>query len=1090
MAFDKIDPKVDFPALERDVLAFWERTKAFEKLCQINRGKPKWSFLDGPITANNPMGVHHAWGRSYKDIYQRYHAAAQWDSRKGWGHELRYQNGFDCQGLWVEVEVEKEHGFEDKKQIETFGIDKFVEECKARASKFADLQTQQSKRLGYWMDWENSYYTMSDENNYGIWAFLKKCHERKLIYRGKDVMPWCARCGTGLSQMEMNEGYREVGHTSVFVTFPIVDQPSHALLVWTTTPWTLSSNVAAAVKTDMTYVKVKQGDRFYYVGKANLENARKQPIESPAKSKAPSLMSIQSMFKNNGAFKVVEELKGEALVGLKYTGPFDYLDGAKEAVDAHRVIAWDMVTESEGTGVVHIAPGCGAEDYALSKELGLPQIAPLHEDGCFRSEFGFLAGKRFNHVSNEVVADLKERKILFAKERYVHRYPHCWRCKEELAYRLVDEWFINMDTKLREEIVASTKQARWIPAWGMERELDWLRNMGDWMISKKRYWGLALPIWECIACGHFDVIGSRKELKEASESGWDAFDGHSPHRPWIDGVKIRCKECGDKNMTRIKDVGNPWLDASIVPFSTMGYLSQEKSHREDWKKWFPADFIVEALPGQFRNWFYALLTVSTVMEGRAPFKVVKGHGLVTDDDGKPMHKSEGNAIWFEDAAEQFGVDVMRWLYAATSPERNVHFGPAHCDEVRREIILPWWNVYAFFCNLARVDDFRLDEHRTDKSTTILDDWILFELDHVVSVAHEAYSQFDVARLCTEASRFINVLSTWYVRRSRRRFYGTGWPADKRAAYSTLYTVLKTFNRVIAPIVPFLSESIYQNLVVAQSENEPASVHHHKFPVASAGGMNPLRQEVSACIHLVSMARSIRKDARLKIRQPLAELMVFSEDEDERKAVENDELNGHILEELNVKKVTLRDNREGLFTATFTPNMKTLGPKFGRDLGAAKDAIADIKGGPLEQLLVSGKPIRSPVEGTDAVITEEDVIVTRTYVDGWAGTCDGTTVVLIDKRLTPELKNEGIARDVVRNVQNLRKQAGLEIADRVRLALLTNSDGIRAAIRQCSEYICSETLAIEIGDEPLGADATRSEVDVEGETLAIELTKAS
>ncbi|RME41231.1 MAG: isoleucine--tRNA ligase, partial [Planctomycetota bacterium] len=511
MAFEKVDPKTDFPAMEREILAWWEQVQAFETLRTMNRGKPKWSFLDGPITANNPMGVHHAWGRTYKDIYQRYQASL--------GRELRYQNGFDCQGLWVEVEVEKEHGFTSKKDIETYGIDRFVEECKARARKFAAIQTEQSKRLGYWMDWGNSYYTMSDENNYAIWAFLKKCHERGLIYKGVDVMPWCPRCGTGISQMEMNEGYREVAHTSVFVLFPLRERRGEHLLVWTTTPWTLSSNVAAAVRPDMTYLKVRQGEAIYYVGKTNFEAARAHPVQESNPRDLPPLMAIRAMFRNLGAFEIVEELPGERLIGLTYDGPFDHLPGAKEAIDAHRVIAWDEVTESEGTGIVHIAPGCGAEDYALGRELGLPQIAPLYEDGTFRPEFGFLAGRRFDEVADAVVEDLKARGRLFAKEQYLHRYPHCWRCRDELVYRLVDEWFIRMDW--REEIMESARQARWIPAWGLERELDWLRNMGDWMISKKRYWGLALPIWECHQCGHFEVIGGREELQARAVLGWD-----------------------------------------------------------------------------------------------------------------------------------------------------------------------------------------------------------------------------------------------------------------------------------------------------------------------------------------------------------------------------------------------------------------------------------------------------------------------------------------------------------------------------------------------------------------------------------------
>ena len=1075
MAFEKVDPKVDFAAQEREVLGFWERTKAFEKLCEINKGKPKWSFLDGPITANNPMGVHHAWGRTYKDIYQRYHAAI--------GRELRYQNGFDCQGLWIEVEVERQHGFKTKKDIDKYGIDKFVEECKDRARQYAAIQTEQSKRLGYWMDWDNSYYTMSDENNYAIWAFLKKCHEKGLIYKGFDVMPWCPRCATGISQMEMNEGYREVPHTSVFIKFPLRERPGENLLVWTTTPWTLSSNVAAAVKEDMTYVKVKQGDAYYYIGKANFENLRQHPVQDLDPSKLPALLSIQALFKNNGPFEVVDEVEGRSLVDLTFDGPFDMLDGAAEAIPAHRVIAWDEVTESEGTGIVHIAPGCGAEDYQLSKELGLPQIAPLFEDGSFRPEFGFLSGKRVDQVADEIVADLTKRDVLFAKEPYYHRYPHCWRCRDELVYRLVDEWFIHMNW--RDQIMESAKQARWIPSWGLERELDWLRHMGDWMVSKKRFWGLALPIWECHECGHFEVIGGWEELKARAVSGWEAFKGHTPHRPWVDAVKIRCPQCGDEAVSRIKDVGNPWLDASIVSLSTMGYFSD----REYWEQWFPADFVVESLAGQFRNWFYALLAVSTMMVGRSPFKVLKGHGLVMDDEGKPMHKSEGNAVDFNDAADEIGVDVMRWLYAMAAPERNLLFGPKHCDEARREIILPWWNVYAFFSNLARVDDFDPREHAaTRQERSLLDRWILSDLHKLIGVAHESYSGFDVARFCAEARRFIEVLSTWYVRRSRRRFYGQGWPADKRAAYTTLYEVLTTFNRLIAPVVPFMTEKIYQNLVAGQIEDAPSSVHHLPFAEADESLIDEsLSEGVAASIRLVSLARSARKESRLKVRQPLAELIVVPGSETERKAVEMFE--DHFLEELNVKKVTLRESADDMITFTVECNMKTIGPKFGRNTAAAREAISQLDGRVVEEAFARGGPVFITIEGNRTPIDPNDVTISRSYGDEWAGAADGKTVVMIDRRITPELKNEGLARDIVRNVQNLRKEAGLDIADRIRLSLTTESEKLKAPIDRFGEYIQNETLAVEIVARPLAGKPARTDINIETEILRIELVKA-
>jgi len=1075
MAFEKVDPKVDFPALEREVFAFWQETKAFDKLREINKGKPKWSFLDGPITANNPMGVHHAWGRTYKDIYQRYQASL--------GRELRYQNGFDCQGLWVEVEVEREHGFKCKKDIEAFGIGTFVDECKARANKFAAIQTEQSKRLGYWMDWDNSYYTMSDENNYGIWAFLKKCFERGLVYKGVDVMPWCPRCGTGISQMEMNEGYREVPHTSVFVKFPLKERPGENLLVWTTTPWTLSSNVAAAVRPNMTYVKVKQNDKFYYVGKANFENTRAHPVQDLNPSKLVGLMSIQDIFKGIGPFEVVDEVQGETLVGQPYDGPFDMLDGAAEAIPAHRVVAWDEVTESEGTGIVHIAPGCGSEDYHLGKEIGLPQIAPLFEDGTFRPEFGLLAGKRCDQVADEIVADMRKRGVLFAKEQYFHRYPHCWRCKDELVYRLVDEWFINM--KWRDEIMESAKQAQWIPSWGLDRELDWLRNMGDWMISKKRYWGLALPIWECHECGHFEIIGGLDELKARAVKGWDEFEGHSPHRPWVDAVKIRCAQCGDENVSRVKEVGNPWLDASIVSLSTMGYFSDRKY----WEQWFPADFVVEALPGQFRNWFYALLAVSTMMVGKSPFKILKGHGLVLDDKGQPMHKSAGNAIDFEHAADEIGVDAMRWLYARTSPERNVLFGPVHCDEVRREVIIPWWNVYGFFSNLARIDEFDPGEHTAQPAErTLLDRWILSDLNKLIRVAHESYSRFDVGRLCHEAHRFIEVLSTWYVRRSRRRFYGESWPTEKRVAYATLYHVLTTFNRVVAPIVPFLAERIYQNLVAKQTGDAAASVHHVPFPQADENLIDEtLSLHVAASLRLVSLARSARKESKLKVRQPLAELVVVPADDVERHAVEL--FQDHFLEELNVKKVTTRDSADDVVAVSVEPNMKTIGTKFGRHTNAARDAIAKLDGSAVEAALARGETVNITIEDNDTPIDSGDVFVRKSYGDDWAGASDGQTVVLLDKRLTLELKNEGLARDIVRNVQNLRKQASLDIADRISLGLITESEALRNAIQQCGEYIQTETLAIQLTAAALPDATAQTEVKIDGQPIRIELTRS-
>ncbi|MEM8529344.1 MAG: class I tRNA ligase family protein, partial [Chloroflexota bacterium] len=513
--FREVTARPNYVELEQRVLQLWMETRAFEKLRQQTQHGHKWSFLDGPITANNPMGVHHAWGRTYKDIYNRYHAML--------GHELRWQQGFDCQGLWVEVEVEKELGFKDKHQIESYGVDRFVEKCKERVYRFAEVQTAQSKRLGYWMDWDNSYYTLSDENNYSIWGFLKHCHEQGWLYRGNDVMPWCPRCGTALSEHEIaTEGYVDTTHLAVTISFPLLDREDEALLAWTTTPWTLPANVAAAVNPELTYVRFTRND---------------------TEAQQHSFWMVKGAFSklHKPSWQVEEECLGADLVGWRYRGPFDTFK-AQQGVE-HRVLPWDEVSETEGTGVVHIAPGAGKEDFALGHTHQLTVLAPLDESGTYVDGYGWLTGQQVGNVAEKIANDLEQNGLLFAREMYQHRYPVCWRCGTELVFRLVDEWLINMD-ELRPQMMEAARTAHWIPSFGLERELDWLRNIDDWMISKKRYWGLALPIYPCESCEHVTVVGSKEELQECAVEGWDEFAGHSPHRPWVDAVKIACPACG------------------------------------------------------------------------------------------------------------------------------------------------------------------------------------------------------------------------------------------------------------------------------------------------------------------------------------------------------------------------------------------------------------------------------------------------------------------------------------------------------------------------------------------------------------------
>lgn len=1062
MIFKEVAKKLDFPEIEHKILQFWDKKDIFAKYKDKNKGKPKWSFQDGPITANGPMGVHHAWGRAYKDIFQRYKTMK--------GFQQRYQNGFDCQGLWVEVEVEKELGFKSKKDIEKYGIDRFVEKCKERVHKYSMVQTEQSIRLGMWMDWgdwktqmddkdwlqkSHSYYSMSEVNNYTIWYFLKRCRQRGLIFEGVDVMPWCARCGTAISDMEIaTEGYQELTHKAVVVRFKIIGKENEYLLVWTTTPWTLTSNTGVAVHPDLTYVKVKNDGAIYYLGK-NLLNVLK------------------------GKYKVIQELTGKNLLGFTYEGPFDYLPAQKGAI--HKVIPWEEVSESEGTGLVHLAPGCGKEDFALGKEYDLKTIAPLDELGIYIDEFDWLSGKDVKDVAKPIIEDLKKHNILYDVEDYTHRYPVCWRCDSELVFRLVDEWFISMDS-LRHEIMEVTEKVEgWIPSFGKARELDWLRNMDDWCISKKRYWGLALPIWKC-TCGHFSVIGSREELKEKAAEGWAEFEGHSPHRPWIDKVKIKCEKCGTL-VSRIPDVGNPWLDAGIVPFSTLrppddmhtlqnGY-PYDKSY---WEEWFPADFITECFPGQFRNWFYAILTMSTVLENQTPFKVLLGHASVRDEHGEEMHKSKGNAIWFEEAAEKIGADVMRWMFAKQSPVQNLNFGYGPAKEIKRTL-LTLWNVYSFFVTYANIDSFNpKGKSVEEKNLTKLDTWIISRLHLIIGGCDDAfYKNYRVALVVKEVEEFFDDLSNWYVRRSRRRFWKSENDTDKETAYLILYECLVKLIKVISPIMPFLTEHMYQNLVRRVDAEEPESVHLCDFPKYDESKRNQrLDSEIADLRTFISLGRAARNKVNIKIRQPLSE-MVINLPEGSRWLRKDEQ--AIITKELNIKKITKMTNRPSGRNNVFYDKLKPqpipvftkLGPKFGKAAHKVAEWIKSMEQEEITKLEKFGS-LKKEVDGEMFEITIDDVEIKKVEIQGWSVVIEGDVGVGVNITLTKELENEGHVRELIRKIQLMRKQADFNLVDRIKIYYQTTPQ-LKEAINDNIDYLKTETLSVEVVDGEAHGDIT-------------------
>jgi isoleucyl-tRNA synthetase len=1101
--FRPVSSKPDLVAGEHEILNLWRDRRTFARLRAQNAGKEKWSFLDGPITANNPMGVHHAWGRAYKDMFQRFWAMQ--------GRDQRYQNGFDCQGLWVEVNVERDLGFTSKRDIEEYGIAEFVSLCKQRVLTFAARQTEQSIRLGMWMDWNDprelrrlrdeladdpakqvtisgvdgpvtdtaemlvgrlgmpevggSYFTFSNENNYLIWSFLAECHRRGWLYKGHDTMPWCARCGTGISQHEMTEGYAEREDPGLTIKMPLLDRPDESLLVWTTTPWTLTSNVAAAVGEELRYVKVRQGEETFWLGRGTL----KQALVGP--------------------FQVLEEKTGRELEGWRYAGPFDELAAVQAAFAAedgrpayeHRVVLWDQVGEEEGTGIVHIAPGCGAEDFALGKQLGLPMIAPLDENGVVLPGFGPYAGRDVRDVAEPILESLRHKRLFYRLETITHRYPHCWRCGTPLVFRLVDEWYISMgpvydkprdqltreeiDASLRYQIMESVDRIKWIPSFGYERELDWLLNMHDWMISKKRYWGLALPIYDCPECGAVTVVGSREELAERAVEGWAEFEGHTPHRPFIDSVKVRCSGCG-RPVARIADVGNPWLDAGIVPFSTMHYRSEP----DYWKQWFPADFVTESFPGQFRNWFYSLLAMSTVLRREPPFETLFGYALVFGADGRQMHKSWGNAIEFDEAAERMGVDVMRWMFATARPEENILFGWHAADEARRRLLV-FWNVYSFFVTYARLAGWEpkgglAGDTRGAKSRPALDRWVLSRVAGLAAEVEEDMREYDALDAARAIDRFIEDLSTWYLRRSRERMRASAAASDRQQAFATLHAALVALVRILAPILPFLSESIYQNLVASMDRAAADSVHLTAWPSAELGRLRDPNLEASMAVvmRVVDLVRTLRGQAGIKVRQPLARMWIALPG---RELVERETLLALATDEVNVKSLELIGDESELVDR----RVKPLLPKIGKKLGTTIPAVMAAARENQVEYLADGS-----VRLAGVTLAADEVEILATPRPGTVVAHDDGLVVVIDTELTPELRAEGDARELQRAIQDARKEAGVELDDEVRVRV-DAPDRVRQILEPFIGSLAMETRSqIEFGTVHRSADSVAVELD--------------
>src|SRR5919106_1125305 len=1013
--FRPLPPVPDHPVIEHEILAWWDERGTFDRLREQNASGPKWSFVDGPITANNPMGAHHCWGRTLKDVFQRYKAMR--------GFRQRYQNGFDCQGLWVEVGVERALGLNSKREIEEYGLAEFAERCKERVAEYAEVITEQSRRLGMWMDWDNDYYTFSDTNIEYIWRFLKTVHERGWLYVGHRSVEWCPRCGTSLSQHELVNSYEEITHPSLFVRFPLRGRDHESLVVWTTTPWTLPANVAAAVKPDAEYGRRDNGDWV-------------------AVARYPDDVFVQTV-------------RGEELVGLEYEGPFDELP-AQEGV-THRVIPWEDVSLEEGTGIVHIAPGAGAEDFELSRVHDLPVLAPIDEAGRFYPEYAEFEGRSTEDVEKPVVVELERRGRLVAHESVTHRYPICWRCATPLVFRISAD-------EIRAQMLEANATVEWTPDFYSKRMDDWLRNMGDWNISRRRYFGLPLPFYPC-ECGHLTVVGSLAELRERATAGLDQLD--ELHRPWIDEVTISCEACG-REVRRIAEVGDAWLDAGIVPFSTLGWQNPEwiengyatgasaglsgadLPDHSYWEQWFPADWVSE-MREQIRLWFYSMSFMSVTLTGRAPFRSVLGYEKMLDEHGREMHGSWGNLIPAEDAFERMGADVMRWQYCQQPPDRNLFFGYGPAHEIKRKL-LTYWNSVSFFITYASIEGFRPEARDLDTGPPVqdgvrsLDRWLLARVQQFTADATAAYESFMTVDVIRAFEEFMDDLSNWYIRRSRSRF----WRGEE-FAFRTLWYALVQALRVVAPVMPFLAEHLWRNLVADELTDAPESVFLAGWPEqADRLRDEKLLLEVAEARRVVELAHAARQKAGLKLRQPLRRLVVATSEPPKRTLVSRqvEELAG----ELRVKEVAIAESPHEVAQMRATPRLDVVGPRLGPNVPELSRLLAE---GSFE--LHNGS-----LRAGGYVLAPGEFAVEYTPREGWAVAHESDYVVAVDTRLDEELELEGRALDLIHSIQRLRKEAGLAVTDRV---VVTVPAPFASVLLVHEEWIKAETLAtrIEVGE---------------------------
>ena len=1051
--YQKVDTNLNFVDREKKVEEFWKENHIFEKSMENRKEGETYTFYDGPPTANGKPHIGHVLTRVIKDMIPRYRTMK--------GYMVPRKAGWDTHGLPVELEVEKKLGLDGKEQIEEYGMEPFIKQCKESVWKYKGMWEDFSSTVGFWADMEHPYVTYYDDYIESEWWALKEIWNKKLLYKGFKIVPYCPRCGTPLSAQEVSQGYKTVKERSAVVRFKVVGEDAY-FLAWTTTPWTLPSNVALCVNPDETYCKVKAADGYtYYMAEALLDKV------------------LGKLAKEEGekAYEVLETYKGTDLEYKEYEPLFACAGeaAAKQKKKAHFVTCDTYVTMSDGTGIVHIAPAFGEDDSRIGRNYDLPFVQFVDGQGNLTKETPY-AGVFVKKADPMVLTDLDKEGKLFDAPKFEHEYPHCWRCDTPLIYYARESWFIKM-TAVKDDLIRNNNTINWIPeSIGKGRFGDWLENVQDWGISRNRYWGTPLNIWQC-ECGHMHSVGSRQELFEMS--GDERAKTVELHRPYIDEITLKCPECGGE-MHRVPEVIDCWFDSGAMPFAQHHYPFENK---ELFEQQFPANFISEAVD-QTRGWFYSLLAESTLLFNKAPYKNVIVLGHVQDENGQKMSKSKGNAVDPFDALNKYGADAIRWyFYINSAPWLPNRFHGKAVVEGQRKFMSTLWNTYAFFVLYANIDNFDPTKYNLEyDQLPVMDKWLLSRLNTTVQAVDNDLANYKIPEAARALQEFVDEMSNWYVRRSRERFWAKGMEQDKINAYMTLYNALVTIAKTAAPMIPFMTEDMYQNLVRSVDKDAPESIHLCDFPTVNEAWIDKdLEADMKELLEIVVLGRACRNTANIKNRQPIGTMYVKAEKKMDKFYTDI------IADELNVKEVKFADDVESFISYSFKPQLRTVGPKYGKLLGGIRQALTDINGTAAMNELRSNGVLKLDINGNDVELTEEDLLIETAQTEGYVSESDGETSVVLDTNLTPELIEEGFVREIISKIQTMRKEAGFEVMDKIKVYAHGN-DKIQEVMKAHEDEIKSEVLADEM---VLGeTDGYVKEWNINKETVTMGVKKLS